>query len=159
MSELYPGLTSTKDAVLLTEEDIPWDEKQAERELDKNKKQTIVASTGDALWAYRNEGKINGVVVRESDRNLNVERDDQLQQAFQPHNVPHSEVFWLSPDDTESIEKYNQLLQRVYDGTAIIVDEQKQYDTAKGKFMVWIRWDEVWYELNPRHSYLKEAKK
>ena len=39
MSELYPGLTSTKDAVLLTEDDIPWDEKQAERELDKNKKQ------------------------------------------------------------------------------------------------------------------------
>ena len=159
MSELYPGLTSTRDAVLLTEDDIPWDEKQAERELDKNKKQTIVASTGDALWAYRNEGKINGVVVRESDRNLNVERDDQLQQAFQLHNIPHSEVFWMSPDDPEAIEKYNQLLQRVYDGTAIIVDEQKQYDTAKGKFMVWIRWDEICYELNPRHSYLKEAKK
>lgn len=157
MSELYPGLVSARDAVLLSEDDIPWEEKQADKEL--NKQQTIVASTGDALWAYRNEGKINGIVVRESDRDLNVERDDQLQQAFQLHNVPHSEVFWLSPDDTDSLEKYNNLLQRVYDGTAIIVDEQKQYDTAKGKFMVWIRWDEVCYELNPRYSYLKEGTK
>lgn len=153
MSEdnLFVRLVSARDATLLTEEDLPGYKKE-----DEN---TIVASNGEALWAYRNEGKINGVVVQESDLNLAVDSDDLIQRAFRPQFIPHSVIFWMSPDETQQNADYEKLLRDVYDGRAIIRDEQKQYDNAKAKFMVWIRYDEVHYELHPRYSYLKEESK
>lgn len=144
---LIGRLVSAKDAGILTEEDLPGYKKQ-----DDN---TIVAGSGDALWAYRNEGKINGIVVRESDCNLAIDKDDLLQRAFQIHSIPHSEFFRLPAD----LDKYNQLLKDVYDGKATIVDEQKQFDAAKGEFIDWVRYDEICYELNPRYSHLKEETK
>lgn len=140
-------LVSTRDAGILTEEDLPGYKKQDEK--------TIVASNGDDLWAYRNEGKINGIVVRDSDCNLPVDKDELLQKAFKIHAIPHSEFFRLPAD----LDKYNQLLKDVYDGKATIVDEQKQFDAAKGEFIDWVRYDEICYELNPRYSHLKEEKK
>lgn len=154
MSEdiLYTGrLVSAKDAKLITDDDLP----KAEEEEQKG----IVFSDGDALWSYRNEGKINGYPVDSGSLNLPIERDDQLLKCFRPRLTPHSVLFWLSPDDPEENEKYNKLLQESYDGKISIVDEQTQYDAGKGKFMVWVRYNEVSYELHPRHSYLKEEKK
>ena len=143
-------LVSAADVELINDEDLPGlgDEQD-------NKNNTVTAYTGDALYDYREEHKINGIIVKEEDRDLPVERDEQLAKAFRPHYTPHSEILRLPADN----DKYNQLLQDVYDGKATIVDEQKQFDAAKGEFIVWIRWDSVCYELSPRHSYLKEEKK
>ena len=148
---LLGELISPEDVVLINDEDLPG----LDDEKIKKDKNTVTAYNGDVLFAYREENKINGVVVNEADRDLPVERDDQIQQAFRLHHVPHSEILRLPADN----EKYNQLLQDVYDGKAIIVDEQKQFDAAKGEFIVWIRWDSVCYELSPRYAYLKEDKK
>ena len=148
---LLGELISPEDVVLINDEDLPG----LDDEKNKKDKNTVTAYNGDVLFAYREENKINGVVVNEADRDLPVERDDQIQQAFRLHHVPHSEILRLPADN----EKYNQLLQDVYDGKAIIVDEQKQFDAAKGEFIVWIRWDSVCYELSPRYAYLKEDKK
>jgi len=150
------GLVSAKDAVLLSEEDIPWDDDELEKQ---QKNGTIVTQQGEALWSYRNENKINGITVKEEDRDLFIERDDQLPERFRPHYIPHSKIFWLSPDDVEQNAEYEKLLQDVYDGKAIIRDEQKHYDDAKAKFMVLLRYDEVCYELHPRYAYLKEESK
>lgn len=150
MSEDTVGrLVSAKEAFMLTDEDLPGAEQRPEG---------IVASNGDALWDYRNENRINGVIVRESDRDLAVENDEMLAKAFRIHAVPKSLIFWMSPEDEESIKKYDDLLKMVSDGRAIIVNEEKQYDQSKGKFMVWIRYDEICYELHPRFSFLKEER-
>lgn len=144
-------LVSAADVDLICDEDLPGlDEDQKKK--DRN---TVTAYNGDVLFAYREENKINGIIVNEADRDLPIEKDDEVQRYFRPHQTPHSEILRLPADN----EKYNQLLQDVYDGKAIIVDEQKQFDAAKGEFIVWIRWDSVCYELSPRYSYLKEDKK
>jgi len=148
---LLGELISPEDVVLINDEDLPG----LDDERNKKDKNTVTAYNGDVLFAYREENKINGVIVNEADRDLPVERDDQIQQFFRLHHVPHSEILRLPADN----DKYNQLLQDVYDGKAIIVDEQKQFDAAKGEFIVWIRWDSVCYELSPRYAYLKEDKK
>ena len=153
-SVMMEGLVAAKDVELLSEDDLPWDDNDQQKH-----KNNIVVQQGEALWSYRYENKINGIVVADADRDLAIERDDQLPERFRPHFVPRSKIFWLSPDDTEQNDEYEKLLKDVYDGKAIIRDEQKQYDSAKGKFMVWIRYDEVCYELHPRFSYLKEESK
>lgn len=153
MSEdtMYAGrLVSAKDATLITDDDLPKAEKE-----DNG----IVFSNGDALWSYRNEGKINGYQVDSGSLNLPIERDDQLLSCFRPVMTPHSVLFWLSPDDQEENEKYNKLLQDSYDGKISIVEEKSQYDPGKGKFMVWVLYNEVRYELHPRYSHLREEKK
>lgn len=148
MSEDTVGcLVSAKEAFMLTDEDLPGAEQRQEG---------IVAGSGEALWSYRHENRINGVLVQECDRDLAVENEEMLSQAFRIHSVPKSMIFWMSPDDPESIEKYNELLNMVSDGRAIIVNEEKQYDQSKGKFLVWIRYDEICYELHPRFDFLKE---
>ena len=143
-------LVAPEDVELINDEDLPGlgDDEQ-------NKNNTVTAYNGDVLFAYREENKINGVIVQEDDRDLPIEKDEEVQRYFRPKHTPHSEILRLPADN----EKYNQLLQDVYDGKAIIVDEQKQFDAAKGEFIVWIRWDSVCYEVSPRYAYLKEDKK
>ena len=96
-------LVSAGDVNLICYEDLPGLDIDQD---DKNKKNVVTAYTGDALFAYREENKINGIIVNDADRDLPVERDDQLQQAFRLHQIPHSEILRLPADN----EKYNQLL-------------------------------------------------
>jgi hypothetical protein len=62
----------------------------------------------------------------------------------------------MSPEDEESIKLYDKLLAAQATNQLVIIDELKQYDTGKCKFMVWLRYDELCYELNPRFEYLRE---
>jgi len=146
-----PICISAAGARLLTEDDLPGREKEDDG--------SIKLSNSDALWSYREEHKIQNVQVKQSDCNLPIADDETLAKAFRLSTVPHSEMFWLSPEDTEALEKYNQIIQAAYDGKVIIVDEQKQYDQSKGKFMVWLRYDEVGWELHPRFEFIREERK
>ena len=143
----YGTVVSTKDAVLLQDAELPSESGQESND---------ISSVGNALWSYLHENRINGIPVKNGDCNLPIERDDMLSATFQLVSVPKSMLLWLSPDDAEAIAKYDDLLQRVYNGTVIIQDEVKQYDAAKGKFIVWVRYNEVYYELHPRFQYLRE---
>lgn len=143
----YGQVISTKEAGVLTDNMLPGRPTDTQEEL---------SSLGNALWSYKFEHKINGVPVSETDRNLPVDREDLLNVAFQLDVVPKSAIFWMSPEDAESIEQYDALLSRVYDGSVIIIDELKQYDQSKGKFMVWIRYNEMKYSLHKRFTYLRE---
>lgn len=146
-----PICISAAQARLLTEDDLPGREKEDEGD--------VKLSNSDNLWAYRSEHQIQNVQVRQSDWDLPIADDETLAKAFRLHSVPHSEMFWMSPDDEESMAKYNQILQAAYDGKIIIVDEQKQYDQSKGKFLVWLRYDEVAWELHPRYEFIREERK
>lgn len=143
-------LVSPDDVELICDEDLPGLDDDEEQ--NKGDGRTVTAYTGDALFAYREENKINNIIVKEEDRDLPIEKDEEVQRYFRPAYKPHSEIMRLPADN----DKYNQLLQDVYDGKAIIVDEQKQFDAAKGEFIVWIRWDSVCYEVSPRYAYLKK---
>ena len=146
-----PVCVSAAEARLLTEDDLPGREKEDNGD--------IKLSNSGPLWSYREEHQIQNIQVQKSDWNLPIADDDMLSKAFRLHSVPHSEMFWMSPDDEESMAKYNQILQDAYDGKIIIVDEQKQYDQSKGKFLVWLRYDEVAWELHPRFAFIREERK
>ena len=150
MNTEYGTLISAEEAELLLDSSLPGAEQDTESE---------VSPLGNALWSYKEEHRINGIKVASGDCGLPIDRDDVLNTAFQLVSVPKSLLLWLSPDDAEAIAKYDALLQQVYDGSVIIQDEIKQYDQTKGKFMVWIRYNEVSYKLHPRFQFLREEVK
>ena len=71
--DFMAGLVAAKDVDLLTEDDLPWDDNDQQKQ-----KNNIVVQQGEALWSYRYENKINGIVVADGDRNLAIERDADL---------------------------------------------------------------------------------
>lgn len=143
----YGQVVSVKEAGILTDNMLPG--MQADPD-------TEISALGNALWSYKFDHKINGIPVAATDCNLPIDREDLLYVAFQLDTIPKSTIFWMSPEDNESIEAYDALLARVYNGSVIIVDELKQYDQTKGKFMVWIRYNEMQYSLHKRFTYLRE---
>lgn len=133
------------DEVMLSES--PFKEEKTENQ---------ISTIGNELWSYHNEGRIHGIPVADNAVGLPIDRDDMLDVAFTLKRVPKSKIFWMSPEDEESIKLYDAMLAQQADGQLIIIDELKQYDTSKCKFMVWLRYDELSYELNPRFDYLRE---
>lgn len=144
--DIYGQLSSIDDAVL-----IPDDVLQETPETGDDSQ-----NKGNALWLYFHEDKINGIPVAEEDRHLKIDKDELLAAAFMLDRRPKSVVLYMSPEDTESSDKYDELLKREYNGEIIIVDELKQFDMQKGRFIVWVRYDEVRYKLHPRFEYLRE---
>ena len=113
----------------------------------------VISDVGNALWYYHNEGTIRGIPVADNSVGLPIDREDLLDVAFILRRTPRSKIFWMSPEDEESIKLYDKLLNAQAEGRLVIIDELKQYDMNKCKFMVWLRYDELLYELNPRFEY------
>lgn len=111
---------------------------------------------GNMMWEYQKLGRINGVPVKESDKHLKLDSADRLIDAFQLDRRPVSLVFHLAPDNEDDAKKYNDILDGVHDGSLEIIDEIRQFDQDKGWFVVWIRYNELQYVLNPRYSWLRE---
>lgn len=139
------GRTVSVDDALLS--DMPVQDQQEEHQVDP---------FANPLWWYQNTGTINGVPVDPKDLNLPINKQDLLQAAFELNRRPRSAIFWMSPEDKESIEQYDKLLDDQFNNKIIIVEETKQYDPNKSKFMVWVRYDELCYMLHPRFEYLRE---
>jgi len=122
----------------------------------QNSTSGVISDIGNALWYYHNEGTIRGIPVADDSIGLPIDREDLLDVAFILRRTPRSKIFWMSPEDEESIKLYDKLLNAQAEGRLVIIDELKQYDMNKCKFMVWLRYDELLYELNPRFEYLRE---
>lgn len=116
----------------------------------------VISDIGNPLWYYINEGTIRGIPVADDAIGLPIDRDELLDVAFILRRTPRSKIFWMSPEDADSIKMYDKLLTEQAEGKLVIIDELKQYDQSKCKFMVWLRYDELLYELNPRFAYLRE---
>jgi|BioPla2DNA2_1021312.scaffolds.fasta_scaffold01145_5 hypothetical protein len=116
-----------------------------------------LASTDNALWNYKIEHRINGILVRESDRGLPVEVD-HLPVAFRLTSTPKCAVMWLIPDVPESADKYNALLMKAYNNEIAIESEERHYDPTKQAFAVFVRYTELMYELHPRFNHLREER-
>lgn len=146
MSEIDFGHMVSMEEALLAEE--PGQ--------DENSTGGVISDVGNALWYYHNEGTIRGIPVADDAIGLPIDRDDMLDVAFILRRTPGFKLMWMSPDDEESMKTYNKLLAEQAAGRLIITEESKQYDMSKSKFMVWLRYEELLYELNPRFAYLRE---
>ena len=113
-------------------------------------------SQGTALWSYRHEGRINGIPVVETDRDLLIDSDDVVNTAFRLNSKPMSKMFWLSPDTQESLKEYNELLARAADGEITITEETREFDAAHSRFIVWVHYAEISYSLHPRFEFIRK---
>lgn len=145
MTDADIGTAVSLDDILLAE--APNEESQQEN---------VISPADDILWEYHELGRVNNIPVAEADQNLPIDSERLLDGAFTLKRTPRSVVFWMSPEDTESIQLYDDLLAQQTDGKIQIIEELKQYDANKGKFMVWLRYDETIIELKPRYAYLRE---
>lgn len=145
---MEPGeLVGSRDAALFSEDMLPHDKQPDVHDLDP---------IGNALYSYKFENKLNGIVVAAQDQKLPIDREDLLNVAFRLKSVEKSWVFWMSPSHQEECEKYAELLNQANEGRVRIVEEIKQYDAAEHAFMVWIRYYVCEYELHPRFEYLRK---
>ena len=140
----FGRMVSLEDAVL------------AESPADDDKQNNIISPMDDVLWEYHELGRVNNIPVAEADQKLPIDSERLLDGAFTLKRTPRSVVFWMSPEDEESIKLYDDLLAQQTDGRIQIIEELKQYDANKGKFIVWLRYDETVIELKPRYAYLRE---
>ena len=108
------------------------------------------------LWWYHNAGRMNGVPVAEQDRGLKIDDEGMLATAFLLERRLRSLMLYLSPDDAAASARYDRLLDLVNDGSAEIVDEVRQWDQEHSRFVLWVRYNELEYRLNPRFAYLRE---
>lgn len=147
MSSAEYGKTTTPSEAFLS--DIPLQDETPKKGID---------GYANPLWMYQNLDNLNGIPIDPSAQGLPIDREELLEAALYLDRSPRSMIFWMSPEDTESIQKYDKLLEDQENGKLIIVEEQKQYDMNKSKFMVWIRYDLLRYKLHPRFEYLRESK-
>ena len=145
-NDTYGQLIAMDEAEVLDEDSIT-----VPREKDSG-----ITSEGNMLWSYRQEGRIGNIPVAEEDRNLKVDNDELLTAAFELDQRPRSLLLNMSPGDEEGCSKYDELLERAYNGEIIIVEELKQFDPSRGAFVVWVRYNKVLWRLHPRFHYLRE---
>jgi len=141
----FGRVDSIADASIFSEDELPGSAETPD---------IHITDEGNALWSYQREGRINGIPVVESARGLKIDNDELLSVAFELERVPKSEIFYMSPDNQEGIGKYDTILGKVYNGEAVVLEENKQYDAQKGCFLVWVRYDLLAYKLHPRFEYL-----
>jgi hypothetical protein len=123
---------------------------------DEPSRNDTITKDGNLLWSYVNEGRLYGIPVAAQDRNLKIDREDLLTSAFDLVRHPKSELLIISEDDPTGLNRYNEILEGVQDGKISIVDETRQFDPAKCRFILWIRYDVLECALHPRYAYLRE---
>lgn len=145
----YGAVTSAEDARVLADSDLPIMDMQQGAP-------AVAGASAHRLWSYHNEGTIDGVPVIEAHRHLKIDSERLLDEAFVVSRVPSSIVLLITDGDCAGLDKYNALLSRAYDGTAVIISEDRQYDASKGGYVVWVRYDSLSCMLHPRFMYLLE---
>ena len=140
----YGKLVSASEAQMV---DLPEDEPREQS--------TLPTDVGNMLYEYRASSTICGVPVADEDKDLPILSDDVLVAAFVLDCRPRLLFTRIKPDDTESRKEYDELLEKVHQGKARMVDETKQFDVQSGSFIVWVRYEEMCYKLHPRYEYLR----
>ena len=115
-----------------------------------------IASGSNALWSYHKLGTINGVPVRQEDRNLNIDKQADLASAFQLSNQLIVWSGWLSPDYPQDLKTYQNIKQLEAQNKCIILQHQLQYSGSKDAYLALITYTNIQFRLNNRYSFYKQ---
>lgn len=118
----------------------------------------ISLDTSNTMWEYQNRQRFQGVPLTEEATNLYVNNTQQLEKALQPVYTVKVWTGYLSPQkqDKKYIQEYQNILQASVQSNVSILNEQKQFRSDIGKFMVVLTYAQQQMSLNPRFSYLKQ---
>lgn len=111
------------------------------------------------FWDYRNRGKFFGVPVQQEAKNLLVDNMEELNKALQYR--PNVKIWsgYISPQeqDKEYLQQYKNIKQAQAQGVVQVLQEQKQFCPSMNKFLVFVTYNEISVDLNPRFNHLKES--
>lgn len=113
-------------------------------------------TTNGILWSYHKQGTINGIPVREQDKDLNITTQAQLNNAFQLNQSIVVWTGWLSPQYPQDLQKYQHIKQLEADNKCIILEHQKQYSSSKNAYLVLLTYANIEFVLNDRYSFYKQ---
>lgn len=117
---------------------------------------TNQVSGSNNLWSYHKMGTINGVPVRQQDKNLNIDTQKDLLNAFQLDNQIVVWTGWLSPQHPQDMKVYQNIKQLEAQNKCIILEHQLQYSNIKDAFLVLMTYANIQFKLNTRYSFYKQ---
>ena len=122
-----------------------------------NPKQTSVnIPQADILWQYQNKSTILGIPVQEDSKALAFESQTDMLQALQATNNILVWSGYLSPQNKQTSAEYREIKQKIADGVAILISQDKQFVPQKAAFLCYLVYNELSYKLNDRYSFYKQ---
>lgn len=120
-------------------------------------KQTSVnIPQSDILWQYQNKNTILGIPVEEDSRNLAFDSQNNMLQALQSTNKILVWSGYLSPENKQTSAEYREIKQKIADGVAVLISQDKQFVPQKAAFLCYLVYNELSYKLNERYSFYKQ---
>lgn len=113
-------------------------------------------NTYDNLWNYHKLGCINNIKVRQEDKYLNIDTQQQLYRAFQPKGTVVVWTGWISPDHLQDVKAYQNIKQKQANGECFIQQHQLQYCSSNNAFLAIVTYTEVQFALKDRYSFYKQ---
>lgn len=118
--------------------------------------QPITVNKDQLLWQYHSKGTIAGIKVNQKDLDLNIDRQDQLLDAFQMDQDLMVWSGWLSPQHKQHLKQYQQIKRKQLAGQYQILDQNKQYSMNKDAYLAVIVYAKVEFKLNDRYSFYRQ---
>lgn len=110
----------------------------------------------DILWQYQNKNTVLGVPVEEDSRDLAFDSQNNMLQALQATNNVLVWSGYLSPQNKQTSAEYREIKQKIADGVAILISQDKQFVPQKAAFLCYLVYNELSYKLNDRYSFYKQ---
>lgn len=110
----------------------------------------------DILWEYNNKDTVLGIPVQQQSKKLPFDTQDNLFQALQTDNNIKIWSGYLSPQFTQDMQVYKNIRQKIADGTAYLISQDKQFVPQKKAFLCVLVYNQLSYKLNQRYNFYKQ---
>lgn len=110
----------------------------------------------DILWEYNNKDTVLGIPVQQQSKKLPFDTQDNLFQALQTDNNINIWSGYLSPQFTQDMQVYKNIRQKIADGTAYLISQDKQFVPQKKAFLCVLVYNQLSYKLNQRYNFYKQ---
>lgn len=110
----------------------------------------------DALWQYQKKHTVLGISVQQQSRELPFSSQQQLFQALQIKNNVKVWTGYISPQFQTQNQQYRDIKQKIADGNAIIVSQDRQFVPDKKAFLCILVYNQLEYKLNQRYDFYKQ---
>lgn len=118
--------------------------------------QPISGKASDALWQYQKKHTVFGVDVQQQSRKLPFSSQQQMLQALQIQNNVKVWTGYIAPQLQEQNQQYRAIKQKIADGTAIMVSQDRQFVPDKKAFLCFLVYNQLEYKLNQRYDFYKQ---
>lgn len=118
--------------------------------------QPINSKDSNVLWQYQKKHTVLGIGVQQQSRKLPFSSQQQLFQALQIKNNVKVWAGYIAPQFQAQNQQYRDIKQKIADGNAIIVSQDRQFVPDKKAFLCVLVYNQLEYKLNQRYDFYKQ---